>query len=558
MFLRRTILFRKPPMRLNVLLAGFAAFSISAAALAQTPAEFTPERFRAHVAFLADDLLEGREAGTRGYDLAAHYVATRFEALGLVPPVAGGWMQPVTFVEYRTEGEPKLSVGGETFVQGREILVRPSPEAGALDLKAPVVFAGYGLDMPARGFDDYAGLDARGKIVVVLGGVPEGLPSDVAAHLAGDKAEAAARAGAVGLVTVRRRAEAERMPWERIVRFAGRPGTTWVAPDGTPFSTAPGLRFSATVDSPVAEALFAGAERSLDDVLEAAARPGERPRGFALPTTARIERENARREFTSPNVLALLPGSDPALADEVVVLTAHLDGVGMVDDPAPGADAIRNGAMDNATGIAALLETARAMAAAPERPRRPVLFAAVTAEEKGLLGAEYLAHNLPVPGRAVAVVNLDMPVLTYDFEDVIAFGAEHSTMGPIVARAAERMGVEVIPDPLPQEGLFTRSDHYRFVQQGVPSVFLMTGFGGEGRARFTEFLRGPYHGPGDDMSLPFDWGAGAKFARLNYLIAREIADADRAPLWYRDSFFGAVYGGDAPRAGRQAAAAASE
>lgn len=545
-------------MRVKSILAAVAVLSFTTAPAAwATDTEFTPERFRAHVTFLADDLLEGREAGTRGYDLAARYVATRFAALGLEPGAGGSWYQPVRFVEYRIEGEPKLSVDGQTFAHGREIVVWPTAEAGALDLEAPVVFAGYGLDMPARGFADYEGIDATGKIVVVLNGVPAGLPSDIAAHLAAGKAEAAARAGAVGLITIRRRADAERTPWERIALHPGRPGTTWLAPDGTPFTAAPGLRFTATVDMPVAEALFAETERSLGDVLDAADRPGDRPEGFALGRTARIERTNALSEFTSPNILAVLPGSDPALANEYVVLTAHLDGVGIDENAAPGADAIRNGAMDNATGIAALLETARAMAEAPQRPRRPILFAAVTAEEKSLRGAEYLAHNLPVPGRAVAVVNLDMPVLTYDFQDVIAFGAEHSTLGDIVARAAERIGVDLPADPLPQEGLFTRSDHYRFVQQGVPSVFLMTGFGGEGRERFTQFLSGPYHGPNDDLALPFEWRAGAKFARLNYLIARDIANAPAAPRWYRDSFFGAVFGGDAPRAERQVAAAAA-
>jgi Zn-dependent M28 family amino/carboxypeptidase len=194
--------------------------------------------------------------------------------------------------------------------------------------------------------------------------------------------------------------------------------------------------------------------------------------------------------------------------------------------------------MDNATGVATLIEVARQMSRAGNRPRRPILFAAVTAEEVGLIGSEYLARNPVADGRVAAVVNLDMPVLTYDFSDVTAFGAEHSTLGPLVERAAARMNVRLAPDPLPHEGLFTRSDHYEFVRVGVPSVFLMTGFGGEGRERFTDFLEESYHSPQDDLALPFDWGAGARFAQLNYLIAREIADAPEAPLWYADSFFG--------------------
>jgi Zn-dependent M28 family amino/carboxypeptidase len=258
-------------------------------------------------------------------------------------------------------------------------------------------------------------------------------------------------------------------------------------------------------------------------------------------------------------VVAVLPGSDPALAGEYVLLMAHLDHIG-IREPRPGdapnADRINNGAMDNASGIATLIEVAREMSRPGNRPRRPILFAAVTGEEKGELGSQYLArHPVTGSGHVIGVVNLDMPVLTYDFQDVIAFGAEHSTLGAVVERAAARMGVALAPDPLPEEGLFTRSDHYKFVLQGIPSVFLMTGFANGGRERFTDFLAHHYHSPSDDLSLPIDWRAGARFARLNYLIAREIADEAEAPRWYQGSFFGDAFGGDQPRAPQPAGAA---
>ncbi|MEA3018018.1 MAG: hypothetical protein QOI38_2740, partial [Sphingomonadales bacterium] len=230
---------------------------------------------------------------------------------------------------------------------------------------------------------------------------------------------------------------------------------------------------------------------------------------------------------------------------------AHLDGLG-VREGGEG-DRIRNGAMDNATGVATLIEVARQMSRPGNRPRRSIVFAAVTAEEKGLLGAQYLARNPVVGGRIVGVVNLDMPVLSYDFSDVIAFGAEHSTLGPIVERAAARMNVRLTPDPLPEEGLFARSDHYNFVREGIPSVFLMTGFAGEGEREFRRFLAERYHRPSDDLAQPFDWRAGARFAELNWLIAREIADSPEAPLWYRGSFFGDAFAPRAPRAPRPAA-----
>jgi hypothetical protein len=330
--------------------------------------------------------------------------------------------------------------------------------------------------------------------------------------------------------------------------FSDQPGTTWIDGEGHPVA-ANALRFTATIDHAPAAAIFQGARRSLEQVLDDAARRGGRPAGFALRGSARLERDGAHASrFSSENVVAVLPGSDPALAGEYVLLMAHLDGLGV--SASGEGDRIRNGAMDNATGVATLIEVAQAMVRSGHRPRRPVLFAAVTAEEVGLLGSEYLARNPVGGGRVVSVVNLDMPILTYDFEDVIAFGAEQSTLGPIVERAAAQMNVRVSPDPLPEQGLFTRSDHYEFVRVGVPSVFLMTGFGGEGRRRFNAFLDVNYHSVTDDLSLPFNWAAGAKFARLNYLIAREIADGDGVPLWYADSFFGEAVGGRQRRAQR--------
>jgi Zn-dependent M28 family amino/carboxypeptidase len=536
--------------------AAAAALALAASASAQTGTDeprFTPETFRAHVGFLADDLLEGRNAGERGYDLAALYVAQRFAALGLKPAVGDTWYQQVPFIEHRLGGEPaSLAIGGRSFANGAEVLLSSSAVEPDQAIEAPLVFAGFGLDAPALGYSDYAGLDVRGKIVVTLSGVPKGTPSEIGAHLNSEKRRMAEARGAIGLLTIRTRAEETRRPWASMARSANEPGLSWVAPDGKPFIYGAGVRFRGTLDTVAAEAAFAGARRSLDRVLAEADRPNARPRGFALKPTVRFSQHSVTRTFSSPNVLAMLPGSDPALAGEYVVLMAHLDHEG-VDKVANG-DQIYNGAMDNATGVATLIEVARAMKESGVRPRRPILFAAVTAEEDGLLGAQYLAKNPVVgSGKVVGVVNLDMPVLLYDFTDVVAFGSDHSTLGPIVARAGAKMGVSLSPDPLPQEGLFTRSDHYRFVQEGIPAVFLMTGFAGDGKEKFTDFLATHYHKPSDDMSLPIDWQAAAKFARINYLIAREIADSDEAPRWYEDSVFGKLLAPDQPKAARSAA-----
>ncbi len=540
-------------MSFKTFAAALAVMSLPAAALAQQAAgpEFKPETFRSHVAFLADDLLQGRNTGEPGYDIAARYVATRFEALGLKPAgTNGSWYQQVPFVTYKVGETPaRLTIGGRTFENGTGFVTGASPSEVNQTVEAPVVFVGYGLDSPEQGFSDYAGLDVKGKIVAVLSGLPEGTPSEIGAHLSRGKAKMAEQRGAIGVVTIRTPAEQTRRPWAALAENIHHASMTWVGPDGRPHTEAPGIRFSATLDTPAAEALFAGSKTPLATILAQSGTKGAKPKGFALKQSLKIERQSVNTRTTSPNVLAVLPGSDPALANEYVLLMGHLDHVG-VDEKKQG-DKIHNGAMDNATGIATMLEAARAFVDSDQRPKRPILFAAVTAEEKGLLGSQYLAKNPVVgSGKVVGVVNLDMPVLLYDFQDVIAFGAEHSTLGPIVERAGAQMGVKLSADPMPQENLFVRSDHYRFVQEGIPSVFLMTGFANGGEKQFTDFLKTNYHKPSDDLSLPINWQAAAKFARINYLIAKEIADAPQAPRWYSDSFFGKVMAPNQPKAAR--------
>ena len=539
-------------MRLVSAIAAVALLSTSAFAQPAQP-QFSPERVKADVTFLADDLLEGREAGTRGFDIAAHYVASRFEALGLEPATKDGWYQQVPFVQTRlADKRPVLTIGGKRFEHGEQMLTGPSATETKQSFgDLPVVFVGFGIDKPGQGFDDYAGLDVRGKVVAYLSGFPKGTPSDIGAHLSSEKARMAEARGAVGIVTIPTDESLDRRSWERRVEGYSDPkALTWVGPDGKPWDEAPGIRFSATLGREAAQALFAGAPKSLKSVLADADRKGSKPRGFALNPTLGFERESVHTKLSSPNILAVLPGSDPALRDEYVVLMAHLDHVG-VDPHEKGADKIHNGALDNAAGIATMLEAARAFAESGERPKRSILFAAVTAEEKGLLGAEYLAKNPVIPkDKLVGLVNLDMPILLYDFTDVIAFGAEHSTLGPIVERATAAAGVKTSPDPLPAEGLFTRSDHYMFVKEGIPSVFLMTGFGNGGEKAFEGFLKTHYHKPSDEIGLPIDWNAAAKFARINYLIASEIANAPARPRWYADSFFGNAFAPGQTKAGR--------
>ena len=251
-------------------------------------------------------------------------------------------------------------------------------------------------------------------------------------------------------------------------------------------------------------------------------------------------------------MLGLLPGTDPKLAAEIVVISAHLDHVGIKAGAKPGEDAIYNGAMDNATGSATLLEAATALAKA--RPKRSVLFLATTAEESGLLGADYFARQPTVDvKRIVADVNIDMPILTCNFGDVVAFGGDRSTIGPVVAAAAKAEKLGLSPDPQPEEAVFTRSDHYPFVRKGVPSVFLKTGWtdtkgGMTCKDAERNFRLNSYHEVSDQLDLPFDWTAAAKWSRLNTNIIRLIANAKAAPRWYEGDYFGTAFAPDAPKA----------
>ena len=509
---------------------------------------FDPQAVRAHVTFLADDLLEGRDTGTRGYDIAANYVASQFIAMGLKPAAPdGSFFQKLTVREARLEGTPSLtlSYGGKdiALADTAQVLLRPSLTDKAVSASAPLVFAGFGFDRPDLGFDDYKGLDVTGKIVVLLSGFPKGTPSELGAHLNSDKAVMAMKRGAIAVITVPTIEDTARRPWDKRVAMADGPAKGWVGTDGKAFSRAPAIKASVTLNPDVAAPLFAAAGKPLAKVLAQANKTGGRPKGFDLKAKASIAMNSAWKDVISENVVAMLPGSDARLASEYVGMTAHLDHIGI---HGKGEDTLHNGAMDNASGVATMLEVAKAVAR--DKPRRSVLFAALTGEEGGLIGSDYLARNPVTKGDVVALVNFDMPILTYMFSDVVAFGAENSTMGPVVAEAAKKAGITLSPDPMPEEGLFTRSDHYRFVQQGVPAVFMMTGFAGPGEKAFRDFLKTNYHQPSDDMKLPFNWDAGALFAKVNYYTVQSLANADQRPRWYANSFFGREFAPDAPKA----------
>ena len=528
-------------MRLHpYLAAGLAALLIVSPLSAQGPLEpAAAERVRGHVEFLSGDLLEGRATGSRGHEIAAAYVAAEFRKLGLQPGGPdGSWYIQVPFRSASHASTPNVQLvkNGQAadLVSGSDIGLRPSLTERDRSIDAGLVFVGHGISDPTLGIDEYAGLDVRGKIVVALEGTPEGLPRDVDAHMQSWKDELAASKGAIGFIEIGR----PRGNGSGAVEARTRPFLDW-ADKGSGRSGA-AVRVDAAISQELAARLFEDAPQSLAQVQ---AQAGKRPiSGFDLPGQLKIRAQSEWRDFTSPEVVGLLPGRDPAVAQDHVVLAGHLDHLGMNPNAPAGADGIFNGAVDNAGGVATLIEAARSFVQSAERPRRSVMFVAHTGEEKGLLGADYLAANPPVQAsRIIGLVNLDMPLLLYDFTDVIAFGGDHSTLSRHVAAAAQSMGIAVSADPMPEQALFVRSDHYPFVKRGIPSVFLMTGHANGGKQAWDNFLGNVYHRPNDDLSQPIDWHAGARFAELNYRIARAIADSPEPPRWYADSYFGRAF-----------------
>lgn len=525
-----------------------SAASINARVNATLPAD--QAAMKAHVMFLASDAMRGREAGSHEFDIAAQYVAAQFYAAGLRPAGdEGGYLQHVPLIGYKLAdkgnfvwtpagGQPQTLVFGQDFV--------PSPNAAKAEttLTAPIVFVGYGIVAPDYKRDDYRGVDVKGKIVAFVGGAPTNYDGEERAFFSGaaTKARIAAEHGAIGAIQIESpRIGRASFPVSALARLWDRERVTWSTGKAT--GGADGVPVLGTVSATAAARMFAGATTSWDQVRKAADSDNAVFKPVVLKGSLSVAIKTETRPMPSSNVIGVIPGSDPALKDQVVILSAHLDHIG-VGRPDKTGDTINNGAEDNAIGIASLIEEAKRFAASGKPPRRTVMFLAVTAEEKGLVGSDYFANNPTVPLKSiVADVNLDMPLITYPFEDMVVFGAPRSTLGPIVERAVASVGVSMSPDPMPEEGIFVRSDHFRFVQKGIPSVFLWPGEKGPGKAAWADFMANHYHRPSDDLSQPLDWAQGVRFVTVNYTIAREIADNDDRPRWNKGDYFGGYFGG---------------
>src|SRR5580698_9688585 len=511
----------------------------------------SPDAIRGDMRFLADDALEGRGTATRGHELAAKYMATRFEGMGLQPAGDNNtYFQSVPLRSLRANTEKSslaITHNGTplSLTPNVDYIVFPRPSDPDATVGASVVFAGFGVTAPDQNYDDYKSIDVKGKIVALAQGAPN-FPSSIKAHYSSAevKGKIAVDHGAVGVIGISDPVHEGQYPFAKSVRDLVNPRFRWLNKEGHANNDLPQIKGVASLSVPATRQLFEGSGHSADEIF-AGIKSGKLA-AFPLPATAKIHAVTESKDLHSPNVVAKLEGSDPVLKGEYLVYTAHLDHLG-ISEPIKG-DAIYNGALDNASGSATILEVAQAFARMNSRPRRSILFVSVTGEEAGELGSEYFAQYPTVAKHSiVADINIDQVFMLYPLADVIAFGAEHTSLESVIQRAAKRMGIVESPDPMPEQVVFIRSDQYSFVKQGIPAVMPSPGFKSPDGSKKAwdiamKWMDDTYHSPQDDMNQPnLDFDAAAKFAQFTFLCGYYVTQDTPRPTWNKGDFFGDQY-----------------
>lgn len=497
------------------------------------------KRWWSHIQFLADDKLEGRNTGSPGFEKAAAYVAEQFEHAGLREAGTSGYFQPMEF-DVRQIDEAHSSLGLvrngkiETVKLGEEATIgmRSDPAAS---VEAEAVFVGYGLKIPEKNYDDLAGMDLHGKIAVYLSGGPASIPGPLKSHSqsTGERWKALQNAGALGVAYIPNPKSMD-LPWERSSAARLQPAMDL---SELGLQETRGMQISFTINPVHANKFLAGSGHTIEEILNAADSDKPLPR-FPVAAKIRARTTVKRSHVTSKNVIGLLPGNDVLMKGEYVVLSAHLDHVG-IGAPVNG-DRIYNGAMDDASGIASLIEIAKGLGESGAKPKRSILFLAVTAEEKGLLGSKYFAAHPTVSGKAiVADINMDMFLPLFALKYLEVQGLDESTLGDDIRMVAREAGVEVQADKEPNVNRFIRSDQYNFIRKGVPSLAFKFGYvtGGPEEKMFKDWVRLHYHAPSDDLNQHVDTAAAAQFNRILQRLAEHVADAPDRPKWKDDSFF---------------------
>lgn len=508
------------------------------------------EKIRAHVRFLADDLLEGRAPGLRGSEIAAQYIATQFALDGLQPAGDNGtYLQAVKFVGMKakpdaTKYELVPNSGGPIALRfADDYTVSTQSLAPSADIDAPIVWVGYGARAPEYGWDDYAGIDVKGKVILCIVGDP---PSDDPKFFGGRaltyygrwtyKFEEAARMGAVGALIIHR-TDLASYGWD-VVKNSNTGEKTYLADD-----TNPKLAAASWIQLDIAKKIFEASGMTLDQAFTEAGKRGFQAK--QLPISLKAHVESTVRPFTSPNVVAKLPGSDEGGHEQAVLYTAHFDHLGI--KPGMSGDNIYNGAVDNGTGSGILLEMARAWSTLKIKPAHTVYFAAVTAEEQGLLGSEYLGQHPPVPASQITLdINYDALLPIGIPEEVNVNGAQRTTFYPTVQATAKRFGLTIVPDARPEAGSYYRSDHFSLSREGIPAFSIDSGVKYEGHdsawgaAQEKEYNDHRYHNFSDNYMPSMDFRGNAKLARFGMELGWEALSAPHRIEWNKGDEFEAA------------------
>ncbi len=511
--------------------AALALLLLAAAAVAEPNWDAAGKAWWAHVRFLADDKLEGRNVGSAGFETAANYVVSQFELAGLVTS-----SQPVGFVKVTlNEASSGIALVGDAdpapvHLGDEALIISTTTVSGIL---APLVFVGYGLDIPEAGYSDLKDPALKGAIVVYLNGGPANISPELRSHhaSAGERAVAMKAAGVIGTISIPNPRSMD-IPWSR-------QSTNRLLPRmalADPGSSEQPLQFSATWNPDKADLLFHTSSHTFAEILDAADHDRPLPH-FPIPMKLRASVATNRENVASRNIVGIRLGSDAALKNESVILSAHLDHLG-VGEKVNG-DGIFNGAMDDASGVASLIEVARALKTGKVKTRRSIVFLAVTGEEKGELGSQYFAKHPTTPGRIVADINMDMYLPLFPLRYLEVQGLNESTLGDDIRTVASAAHVEVQADKDPNANRFIRSDQYSFIRKGIPALAFKFGWipGSPEEKIYRDWFRERYHAVGDDANQPVDAAAAAQFNSILAALLEKVADSTQPPQWKPDSFF---------------------
>jgi Zn-dependent M28 family amino/carboxypeptidase len=528
------------PKRLPlILLLATALFAQSSSKPTSSSPNFDGNSWWNYVKVLADDNMEGRETGSPGLQRAAAYIVEQLQKDGLQPAGVNGFYQPVKLISRQIDesgsslalvrdGKAEPLVLGQDAMFSTRVNLSPSVDA-------QLVFVGYGLKVPEKNYNDFAGLDLKGKVVVMIAGSPSDMPSALASHYqsAAERYKTLREAGVIGVVSIPNPASMD-IPWSRMTLARARPSMSLAAPR---LDDSRGIKLVVVFNPADAEKLFQGSGHTFQEFAGLAKDRKPLPQ-FPLTASIQATAKMIVKEVDSANVIAKLPGNDPKLKDQYVVLSSHMDHLG-IGEPING-DNLYNGAMDNASGCALNLDIANSLAGSHAKLGRSVLFVFVTGEEKGLLGSKYFASNPTVPKTSmVANINTDMFLPIFPLKILTVYGLAESTLGDMVRQVAQGEGVTVQPDPEPLRNAFIRSDQYSFVRQGIPAVAMSVGYtpGSPEATLAKKWLTERYHAPSDDLNQPVDLAAAGKFEDIVQGLTVKVANNPQRPQWGSDSFF---------------------